>query len=245
MTDTRIGSSWITILLALLIGCFSGRGIAQTASDTARLFQAIESGDDETAKQLVSQGVSLKVRDERGQTPFMRACKNFRIEIAKAMIHAGYDVNDKSQLGNWALGFAMETDDLDLFRLMVERGADLEAKDPEGFTVLLDSIRWGTKNIVPFLIEKGANVNAQAQEGSTALMCAAYRGQIGYVKLLLQAGADPYATMLDSSDPESPRSITALTWASRANRKRTVQLLQHAMGIRTDADLTSTEGDPW
>jgi ankyrin repeat protein len=141
----------------------------------------------EDAKEAISQGANVNVKNDWGLTPLSWAIYNGNVDMAKLLIEKGANVNARSSS---PLSHAATKGNVDMVKLLIESGANVNAKDKDGFTPLDNAVGKGNNiDIVKLLVEKGANVNAKDGGGFTPLITAAYYGNIDIVKFLIESGA--------------------------------------------------------
>ena len=189
------------------------------------IFEAIEQGDAERAKELVAADpLQAVARDPSGVSALMLARYRSQSEIVQALLDAApdLDVFEASALGvverleallaedparararsaddATALHFASFFGQPKAARLLVEAGADVHAVSPTfgDVTPLHSAAAADSLEIVQLLVEHGADVNARQQGGFTALHAAAQNGDDAMREYLLDHGADPDAATDD------------------------------------------------
>ena len=134
-------------------------------------------------------GVDLKVRDRRDNTPLIYAAAFGSVDAVRRLLDRGADVNTKNSFDATALVYAAGNEAK--ARLLMAHGADVNARTRQGRTALMIAAACdGCSAVVKLLLEKGADVKAKDSGGSTALELAASGGDSESVRLLLAAGAD-------------------------------------------------------
>ncbi len=189
------------------------------------IFEAIEQGDAELARELVADDpVQAVARDSSGVSALMLARYRSQLEIVRALLDAApeVDVFEASALGlverlegllaedpgrakarsaddATALHFAAFFGQSEAARLLVEAGADVHAVSPTfgDVTPLHSAAAADSLEIVKLLVEHGADVNVRQQGGFTALHAAAQNGDDAMREYLLEHGADPDAATDD------------------------------------------------
>lgn len=126
----------------------------------ASLAIAIRSGDVGAVQQLLADGVSPNLRDERGWPAVLLAAQLRQCECMRALVDAGADVN--------------------------ERISDT-AKNFRGYTALIMA---PGADVGRILLEAGADPNAASEHQMTALDVAVASQDVEYTQLLLANGAD-------------------------------------------------------
>jgi ankyrin repeat protein len=152
------------------------------------IFEAIESGDVERVRALVSADPELAgARGADGVSALLQARYRFRLDLVEALLEPGpeLDVFEAAALGR-----------TDRLRELVTADPGLgRAWSPDGFTPLHLAAFFGHEEGARLLIEHGSDVNAVARNTMAVqpLHSAAAAGQGGIARALLEAGADPNA----------------------------------------------------
>ena len=128
-------------------------------------FNSARSGDLNVLMDYISKGVSVHVRDSKGNSPMVIAAGRGHVHIIKVLIENGASTEDFTQLG--------------LF---------------EGKTALSWAASQGRTQAVAALLKAGADPNRSPDrgvfEGKTTMMWAASQGRTQVVRLLLSANVD-------------------------------------------------------
>lgn len=111
---------------------------------------------------LLKHNPEVKVRDQFGRTPLMRAAGNSQLdaEVMSALIDRGSDVNASDSHGETALMavfLQFRSADLEKVKILILRGAAINARAQNGDTALFLSLRSGATEIAEYLIRKGAD----------------------------------------------------------------------------------------
>ncbi len=130
------------------------------------LWVAIEAGDDEMAKALISgganandPGASVNKSMEYGDTLVMRAVDGGNPEILKALVAAKADVNKGNAYGvNGMMSAAMQGR-AELVAILVKAGGNVNARDRNGTPVLYSAVQGGNPDVVGILIDAGADTS--------------------------------------------------------------------------------------
>jgi ankyrin repeat protein len=169
------------------------KAIASGEADLARLL--IEAGADIHARNNDGEGVlycacsraenpeiltylmdhgatDINAKDNRGQTPLMRAAGFKKTEKLRLLIEAGATLNDQKADGATALMSAVRTGYEESVQILLAAGADPEIRDEQGNTALLSALLAGHETGVRRLLEKGADATAVNKRGESALHCA-------------------------------------------------------------------------
>jgi ankyrin repeat protein len=91
-----------------------------------QLHFAVQDGNLQRVKELISSGHSLNLIDGAGKTPLHYAAQNENFELAKVLIEAGADVNahDETAITNSPLTDVAASCSLAMARLLISAGAD-------------------------------------------------------------------------------------------------------------------------
>ncbi|KAK7947004.1 uncharacterized protein PG986_011325 [Apiospora aurea] len=160
---------------------------------------------------LIVSGSNLRVRDDFGRTPLMRAVKgDMGDSIVSLMLEYGGNlVNVQDNEQNTALHFAAmqrsstKAKNLDLIRILVAHGAepsratellnygaDLEGTDHHGWSALHTAVLGGDAAMTTLLCHHGAGYDNRDRAGQTSLHYAVSKGHIDVIAALIEAGAD-------------------------------------------------------
>lgn len=174
------------------------------------LLRAIESGDQDRAKELIQQGsyINQKAR-VTGATPLFAACiRNYR-DIAEMLLSKGADVNSKLSTGKTILHFMAEyknKDSIDTVAFLLSKGAKIEIEDANG-----NAFHAACQNkdpaIAELLVQNGADIHKRNRKGLSPLHLCVFGRHAGLVGLLLDKGAD--VNDADNDAGASPLHIAA------------------------------------
>ena len=216
------------------------------ASTSQALFEAIDAGDVDRVRALLTEAPSLATaRDDAGVSALLRA----RYRLDRALVsavrpHVGdLDAPEAAALGDTdRLTMLLDVDPslvdartpdgftllhlaaffagADAVRLVLARGADVDAHGTGWMTgtALHSAVSAGDADAVRALLDAGADVDARQQGGYTPLHGAAHNGHAGIVRALLEAGADPSLTNDEGKD--------ARAFAHESGDGSTIALLQ-------------------
>ncbi len=217
---------------------------------TERFFEAIDSGDADRVRSMVSADPELaSSRDAQGVSALMRARYRFDATLVDAVMSGGpaldvfeaasvADVERLRQLldadpslatafsgdGFTALHFPAFFGGVEPARLLLERGADVDARGRGWMTgTPLSSAASGRHaDVARLLLDAGADPDARQASGWTPLHSAAHNGDLELVELLLARGADPAAANDDG--------VTVLSMAEEGGNADVVARVRAALG---------------
>jgi anaerobic magnesium-protoporphyrin IX monomethyl ester cyclase len=237
-----------------------GDGLTNLAelNKTVALIDAVEIGDTENVKALLEYSSYMRVIDDDGMTPLIRAAYNGHTETVKFLLDSGAEVDAKDKIGRTGLMRALERANTETVKVLLDAGADVNAKDANGATALMIAASVNAET-VKVLLDSGADVNAKMINSRTALMWAASSGNAETVKVLLDAGADVNVKDNDDMTPliqaaykghtetvkvlldaganmnaKDNNGSTALMWAASSGNAETVKIL-----LKADADVNA------
>lgn len=159
----------------------------------------------------LSPGAVLDVRDARGMTPLMHACKEGAVEVAQHLVDAkaamdlvpdgkqiegAGDAADRVVDDRWpVLVQAAFRGHEEVCRVLLDSGADVDAASiPNGgMTPLMQAAIAGRETVVDLLLDRRADMDQSNANGFSAVMLACRYGRAGIVAKLLAMGADTNA----------------------------------------------------
>jgi len=123
------------------------------------IFDAVENGDLESLKKLVSGGANVEAKSNFGNTPLICASINGHLEIVKYLIEEhNANVEAKDNYGYTPLIWASVYGSLEIMKYLIEEcNANVEVKNKYGETPLIRASELSRLEIVKCLIENGAN----------------------------------------------------------------------------------------
>jgi uncharacterized protein len=194
---------------------------------TEDLFAAIEAGDAEEVRSMVSADTSLaSARDQQGVSALMRARYRPDQPVLDAVLSGDprIDVFEAASLGDveqlrerldadpsaatsfsadgfTALHFPAFFGGVESARLLLDRGAEVDAHGRGWMTgTPLNSAAAGRHaDVARLLLDAGADPDARQASGWAPLHSAAHNGDLEIVEMLLMNGADPAATNDDGA----------------------------------------------
>jgi cytohesin len=154
------------------------------------LAAAVNNGNLEFARRLLSAGANPNSQDGRGHTPLYTALRGGKPEIAGALLEAGADPNLANEDGIVPLHIAVGDGRTDMVKALLAVGAKANALNRTGDAPLHLAVERQRQDSLMLLLAAGADPNIQNHAGKTALYLAAANGREDMVKALLEAGAD-------------------------------------------------------
>jgi len=150
---------------------------------TDLLREAVEQGDMEQVRTLMSECVDINAKDKNGDTVLHLAGRKKNRDIVEFLVSKGAKVNARGQYDVTALHNAIWTD-IGIIDFLVSAGADANAKDSYGYTPLFWAV-WKDKETIQLLIDAGADVDSKNKDGKTALEFAMNGGSNAEIVRLL------------------------------------------------------------
>jgi ankyrin repeat protein len=140
-----------------------------------QLIQAIENGDLDEVKHLISEGVKVNyANDTYSRTAIEKASEIGKLEIVRFLIESRANVNNYYE--RHPLVVATSKNFVDISNLLIEAGADVNTNPNEDLTPLSNAVSSNSIGLVRKLVEAGADVNAWGDESNPALSLAGCDG---------------------------------------------------------------------
>lgn len=155
------------------------------------LLRAVESGDIEQVRRVLTGGAVVNARTRSGLTALSIAVIRGYDDIALLLIEKGASLDARDKSG------------------------DRENRHPGNSPVHYAAV-YGRTRVLQAMLDKGVSPNLRDRNGRTLLMMAAENGRVDTVKMLLQRGADPKAqsalgdTVLDAAKRSGNAEILRL-----------------------------------
>lgn len=159
-----------------------------------RLIQAVETGDIQQVRHVLTGGAVVNARTRAGLTALSVAVIRGYEDIALLLIEKGasLDARDKSgdrdnqHPGNSPVHYAAIYGRTRVLEAMLSRGVSPNLRDRNGRTLLMLAAENGHRDTVRMLLDRGADPNARSALGETALELAKRRGDTELARLLQQ-----------------------------------------------------------
>ncbi|MBU9888239.1 MAG: ankyrin repeat domain-containing protein [Candidatus Omnitrophica bacterium] len=147
------------------------------------LIEAARNGRTEEVRRLLDQGVSLKAKNEFGES-VLHVVRD--PGTAKFLIDRGADVGAREDMDGMTPLFAQ---DGEILRILVDAGADVNARSAKGNTPLIWHAYGKDMEGIRYLLSKGADINAVNADDSTALDIAERFSEQELIAFLKSLGA--------------------------------------------------------
>lgn len=155
------------------------------------LHHALEVGDIECIKVLISGGVNVNTANNEGWTPLCDAINRDNIEAVTLLLDKNAKINTNFKCT--PLYYAVNKDNIECIQLLLNGGAIVDTYDDNGVTPLHNVVNCGNIEVLKLLLEADANVNATTNIGYTPLHIAVQYGKVDCVRVLLENGANAEA----------------------------------------------------
>ncbi|MCX7925755.1 MAG: ankyrin repeat domain-containing protein [Fimbriimonadales bacterium] len=157
-----------------------------------RLLQAVEAGDIDQVKRVLTGGAVVNARTKSGLTALSIAVIRGYDEIALLLIEKGasLDARDKSgdrenrTPGNSPVHYAAIYGRTRVLQAMLDKGVSPNLRDRNGRTLLMMAAENGHRETVKLLLERGADPKARSALGDTALDAAKRSGDSEILRLI-------------------------------------------------------------
>ncbi len=153
---------------------------AEQIDRNEQLLQAVESGDLEQVKRVITGGAIVNARTRSGLTALSLAVIRGHDEIALYLIERGASLDardrsgDRQQMypGNSPVHYAAIYGRTRVLQAMLDRGVPVDLRDRNGRTLLMMASENGHRDTVKLLLERGADPTTRSALGETVLDCA-------------------------------------------------------------------------
>ena len=162
----------------------------QNVESVAALMRAVEQGDTQEVRVLLSTGANANARDTSGDTPLTRAATLGLLAPAQVLLSFSADPEARSAAGSTPLALAAANGHADLVDLLNNYRAQIDARgNSRGQTALSLAASNGHVKAVEYLLARGADPNLRDRYDLTPLVYALAHGWSEVVPLLRRGGA--------------------------------------------------------
>ena len=127
------------------------------------ILSAARMGDINKLKELVSTGLDINQKNERGHSALMIAAYNAHYSAAEFLIQQGADVNSVDESGNSILMGVVFKGHAPLFELLIKHGALLDVLNKKNQSALDLAVMFGRRNLI-FRINQLQNTDRSASK---------------------------------------------------------------------------------
>ena len=157
--------------------------------EMVELIRAIEKGDENKARALIEQGLSLNVHGEEGITPLFWLVTQKNKAAMRLAIKLGADPDFADPNGDSPVVFAAGANDDELLLILLE-GGDANAVDSDGLPAIFAAVAEERIEQIKMLMRFGADINLTSRSGKNSAMYAADINKYEIVYYLIEQGVD-------------------------------------------------------
>ena len=183
-----------SLLLSVLASCgLTGKTMKLTdffEPEMVELIRAIEKGDENQARTLIDNGLSLNMHGEEGITPLFWLMMQRDKNAMRLAIKLGADPDFTDPKGDTPLTLITGGNDDELLLILLERGGNPNAVDRNGHPAIFGTIRGERIEQIKMLIRFGADINLTNRSGDNSVMYAAAINKFEMVHYLIEQGVN-------------------------------------------------------
>lgn len=165
----------------------SARGIQ---ANGPALTAAVERGDTDVLKLLLTAGTFTGQRDAQGRTALHIAIEQGNLDDAWLLMDAGANLDAESPGKVTPIALALSRGETALVHRLLEKGAKPDGRTPDGERLLAWAIRHGRTAFLRQMFEKGADPHQKSSSGDPLLHVAIKSSGRALVRELVKLGAD-------------------------------------------------------
>ncbi len=152
-------------------------------------FDAVKSGFEEETQHYLTQGISVNLANNRGETPLMVAAQYRQAAVLALLLAERADIMLRDRNGFSALLYAIQAGSTACTLRLLQAGANPNDKLANNRTALMIAAREGFLDICNLLLKNQADVAARDDNGYSAFLYAAIGGNVNILAGLLKLGA--------------------------------------------------------
>ncbi len=183
-----------SLLFGVLVSCgLTGKTMKLTdffKPDMVELIRAIEKGDENKARNLIEQGLSLNVHGEEGITPLFWLMMQKDKAGMRLAIKLGADPDFARPNGDTPVTMVAGGNDDELLLILLEGNANPNAVDRNGHPAMFGAVAEERLEQIKMLMRFGADINLTDRSGRNSALYGAGINRYEMVHYLIEQGAD-------------------------------------------------------
>jgi len=169
----------------------NGPQLAKEPQKEHLFIDALENGDIDTIRNMLSNGFHVDQSLTGGWSGLMLACSVGKVPLVRFLLESNANVNYNKDMFTplMALCKSSSTNEEDVgqcFDLLIQYGANIDSIDRYACSALMCACDAGHPSLVKKLLDNNCDVNIQDTEGWSALFHAVYNKQEEVIKILLE-----------------------------------------------------------
>ncbi len=165
-----------------------------------KLIRVIEKGDENKARALIEQGLSLNVHGKEGITPLFWLIMQKDKPAIRLAIKLGANPNFADSNGDTPVTMVSGGNDDELLLILLEGGGDANAVDSDGHPAIFAAVAGERMEQVKMLMRFGADINLTSKSGKNSALYAAYINRYKMVHYLIEQGVNYTARSAGRAD---------------------------------------------
>ncbi len=158
--------------------------------EMVELIRAIEKSDENKARALIEQGLSLNVHGEEGITPLFWLMTQKNKAAMRLAIKLGADPDFADPNGDSPVVFATGANDDELLLILLEGGGNANAVDSDGLPAIFAAVAEERIEQIKMLMRFGADINLTDRSNRNSAVYGADLNRYEMVHYLIEQGAD-------------------------------------------------------
>ncbi len=188
----------LTLIVGLLFGLLVSGGLTGKTMkltdffkpELVKLIRAIEKGDEDQARKLIDQGLSLNVHGNEGITPLFWLMTHKNKPGMRLAMKLGADPNFVDPNGDSTVIFSAGANDDELLLILLEGGGDANAVDSDGQPAMFGAVAEERLEQIKMLMRFGADINLTDRSGANSALYGADLNRYEMVHYLIEQGVD-------------------------------------------------------
>ncbi|VAX03352.1 hypothetical protein MNBD_GAMMA19-952 [hydrothermal vent metagenome] len=158
--------------------------------DMVELIRAIEKGDENKARVLIEQGLSLNVHGEEGITPLFWLIMQKDKPAIRLAIKLGANPSFADLNGDTPVTMVTGGNDDELLLILLEGGGNANAVDSDGHPAIFAAVAGERVEQIKMLMRFGADINLTNRSGANSALYGADINRFEMVHYLIEQGVD-------------------------------------------------------